>query len=286
VARVQVTSREKILYKYVVKSSSAAFSWEDRIPDRELKIVGPSAIINDGHFNQLSRAATFSALERPNGMPAQAARQPQLKPGAGGGGVVSYGGAVGGGLMKEAGSGEAGAALKAEVMRHEQLLDRVAELQRQLAVEKAEIERLSAAQSGTMAASGTDPREAAQVFAEVQEKLASLEQKRTAVHEQARHSSERLARVKQTATEMEADKLRVASELHKELERKAQLHEAVAQTQEALRHARGSALRIARVTQQAAETKEELAARLKEQVHALNEDAGYGVRALGFGVGD
>jgi hypothetical protein len=82
----QVATGEKVLYKYVVKSSSAHFSWEvkrrvknqyekvrkclltftqlqDRIPDRELKVVGPSSIVNDGTFNQLSRAATFSALQ-------------------------------------------------------------------------------------------------------------------------------------------------------------------------------------------------------------------------------
>lgn len=262
-----MTTGDKVLYKYVVRSSSSHFSWEDRIPDRELKVAGPSSIVNDGHFNQLSRAATFSALQRPKGAASEPASRP-IKPG---GSIASFGGTGAGGQMRAGtGSGEAGAALKVQAMRHEQLLDRVAELQRRHAVEKAEIERLSGSmKSGTMDAAGTDPKEAAEAFGKVQEKLAALAQKRAAVHEQARQSSDALAQVKKTASEMEAQKQRVANELQREVERKAQLREAVQQTRGALEHARGSAQRIARVTQQNAETKEELAARLRQQVEEL-----------------
>jgi septal ring factor EnvC (AmiA/AmiB activator) len=77
------------------------------------------------------------------------------------------------------------------VSRNQQLADEVAELQRQRAVEQAEIQMLSAQiQEGSLDCAGVhvDAREAAAAFAKVQDKLASLEKTRARVHEQARHS--------------------------------------------------------------------------------------------------
>lgn len=273
-ATAQVAKGVKILYKYIVRSTAARVSWEDRIPDRELSVEGPTLIVNDGTFNQITRPATFLALTPPSGEPSQPSSR-QLRPagGAFGGGMASAKQQQlqrGDGAMEMQG-GEAAAALKAEVSRYQQLVDQVAELQRQRAIELAEIKMLSDTIKGssTEVNDGPDAAVAAEAFVKVQEKLAALEKTRSRVHEQAKMSADALEKMKVEAAQIEARKAAVEAELQREIGRKRQLKDALQQTNEALTIARSSAERISQVHQQNAESKEELTARLLEQVRPI-----------------
>ncbi len=274
--QVQLPLGQHVLYKYMVKSSAAHYSWEDRIPDRVLTVSGP-AILNDGTFNQVLRPATFQALKAPAGFEPRA-RSALLPPAAANGAMQPFGGGASAALaLAEGGAGGArGAAsnaLKVQVMMHQQLQDQLAELQRQRAIETAEIKALQATirESSQHSNNLVDPAQAADAFAKMQKKLAALEKKRALVHAQAQQSTDALQQAQAACTQIEAAKQKVASELQRERTRMSQLEEALEQTQEALVHAQASAQRVQDVGQKKAETSTQLAARLRSQITELEE---------------
>ena len=276
-----------MLYKYMVKSSAAHYSWEDRIPDRDLAVTG-ATIINDGTFNQVLRPATFQALKKPVGV--ETRTRPALLPRASSEAMVAFGGSGGSGaLLVEGGAGGVGGAassrLKTEVLMHQQLQDQLAELQRQRAIETAEMSALQkiirdCGDSSLHGGKRVDPAQAANEFAKMQKKLEALEQKRALVHSQAQQSTDALLQAQSAASQIEAAKQKVAAELERERARKTQLEEALLQTQEALAHAQASAQRVQDVGQKAAETKEQLVVRLREQISELVERAAQERRRL------
>ena len=47
-----------VRYKYVIKMAADMFTWENRIPDRELVADAEEIFLNDGRFNQIQRQVT------------------------------------------------------------------------------------------------------------------------------------------------------------------------------------------------------------------------------------